>query len=160
ASDAAAKGSNCLVVTRHGQLVAEWYWNGTDATTAQEVFSATKSVVSTLVGIAQAAGALDVHDSAARFVPEWAGTAAAAVTAEDLLANDSGRHWDLQTDYQGLVRAADRTAFAIALAQDAAPGTTWAYNNSAIQTLDAVMTAATGAEPADFAASRLLGPIG
>jgi CubicO group peptidase (beta-lactamase class C family) len=148
------------VVTRHGRLVAEWYWNGTDATTTQETFSVTKSVTSTLVGIAQAEGALDVQDSAARYVPEWVGTPAAQVAVENLLRNDSGRHWDLATDYQALVTAEDRTAFAVGLAQDAAPGATWAYNNSAIQTLDAVLAAATGEDPAAYAEERLFAPLG
>lgn len=160
AAEAEAGGSNCLVVTRHGQLVAEWYWNGTDASTVQETFSVTKSVTSTLVGIAHADGALDVQDSAARYVPEWAGTPAAEVTVENLLRNDSGRHWDLATDYQALVTAEDRTALAVGLAQDAAPGTAWAYNNAAIQTLDAVLATATGEDPAAYAEQRVFAPLG
>ena len=43
-ADAEAAGSNCLVVTRHGELVAEWYWNGWDGQSEQEIFSATKSI--------------------------------------------------------------------------------------------------------------------
>jgi CubicO group peptidase (beta-lactamase class C family) len=160
AAEAEAGGANCLVVTRHGRLVAEWYWNGTDATTAQETFSVTKSVTSTLVGLAQAEGALDLQDRAALYVPEWAGTPSAEVTVENLLRNDSGRHWDLATDYQALVAAEDRTAFAVGLMQDAAPGSTWAYNNAAIQTLDAVLAAATDQDPADYAEERLFAPLG
>lgn len=102
AAQAEANDSNCLVVTRHGQLVAEWYWNGTDAGSSQEVFSATKSVTSTLVGIAQADGALDSDDAASQYVPEWAGTPSADVTVENILSNDSGRHWDLVSDYHPL----------------------------------------------------------
>ena len=160
ATEAQQNGSNCLVVTRHGELVAEWYWNGTNATSAQEVFSATKSVSSTLVGIAEADGDLDVDDPASDYISEWAATPSAEVTIENILSNDSGRHWDLATDYQGLVADPDRTGFAVALGQDAAPGTTWAYNNSAIRTLDDVLSRATGAEPADYAADKLLDPIG
>jgi len=160
AAEAEQNQSNCLVVIRHGRLVAEWYWNGTDATSSQEVFSATKSVSSTLVGIAQADGALDVGDPASDYISEWGGTPSAEVTVENLLSNDSGRHWDLTTDYRDLVSAADRTGFAVGLTQDSPPGTTWAYNNAAIQTLDAVLTEATGQPAADYAAERLLGPLG
>lgn len=160
AVDARKNGSNCLVVIRHGQLVADWYWNGTGATTSQEVFSATKSYSSTLVGIAQAEGRLAIDDKVAKYVPEWAGTPSEDVTIKDVLSNDSGRHWDFTTDYRGLLRAADRTGFALGLAQDAAPGDVWAYNNSVIQTLDAVLRKATGQSPAAYAQARLLGPIG
>jgi CubicO group peptidase (beta-lactamase class C family) len=160
AAEAEANASHCLVVIRHGELVADWYWNGADATTSREIFSATKSVTSTLIGIAQAEGALDIHDRAAEYIPQWADTAAADITIEDLLSNDSGRHWDLVSDYVNLVQATDRTAFGIGLGQDVPPGQTWVYNNAAIQTLDAVLEAATGEDPADFAASRLFGPLG
>ena len=160
AADAQAAGSNCLVVVRHGRLVADRYWNGTDASTAQEIFSATKSVASTLVGIAQGDGDLDVADHASRYVPSWAGTPAGAVTVADLLSNDSGRHWDVTTDYLGLLSAQDRDAYAAALAQDGPPGSTWVYNNAAIQNLDAVVRTATGEDTAAFARARLFDAIG
>ena len=59
----------------------------------------------------------------------------------NLLANDSGRFWSPQSDYGALVQAQDRTAYAVGLTQQAAPGSVWAYNNAAIQTLDAVLRA-------------------
>jgi CubicO group peptidase (beta-lactamase class C family) len=124
------------------------------------VFSGTKSYTSTLVGIAEGEGALDVDDRASTYIPEWVGTPSEGVTIRDLLSNDSGRHWDAVTDYQGLTTASDRTALAIALPQDADPGTTWAYNNAAIQTLDAVLAQATGTSPAAYAEERLFEPIG
>ncbi|MFC6080400.1 serine hydrolase domain-containing protein [Sphaerisporangium aureirubrum] len=160
AARARENGSNCLVVLRHGKVVADWYWNGTTASSRQEVFSATKSYTSTLVGIAEAEGLLDIDDKVSEYVPEWAGTAAGDVRIRNILSNDSGRHWDLTTDYRGLVQAADRTGFAVKLSQDAAPGKVWAYNNAAIQTLDAVLRKATGKEPGEYARERLLGPLG
>lgn len=160
AADAEASGANCLVVTRHGRIVADWYWNGTDAASAQEVYSVTKSVASTVVGLAQADGALDVGDHASRYVEAWEGTPSEDVTVENLVSNDSGRHWDAVTDTQGLLSAPDRTRFALDLGQDEPPGDVWVYNNSAIQTLDAVLSSATGTEPARYARDRLFEPLG
>lgn len=161
AGQAEAAGSSCLVVTRDGRLVTERYWGGATPETEREAFSVTKSVTSVLVGIASDEGALALDHPAARYVPEWEGTAAEAVTVEDLLSNDSGRHWDFETDYgQMAIRERDKTAFAIGLAQDHAPGEVWAYNNSAIQTLDAVLEAATGEDPVEYAATHLFEPIG
>lgn len=161
AARAEGGGSNCFLVTRGGKIVDERYWNGKTATSAQEVFSATKSYSSTLVGIAQAEGKLKVTDKASQYIPEWVGTPSEDVTIENLLKNDSGRHWDFKTDYTDMaVGAKDKTAFAIGLGQDAAPGTVWAYNNSAIQTLSAILKKATGMEAADYAQQKLLGPIG
>ncbi len=161
ATRAEAAGSNCLLVARHGEIVYERYWKQTTPDTPQEVFSATKSYASTLVGIAQDEGRLRITDKASTYIPEWAGTASAEVTIQDLLSNDSGRHWDARTDYvQMAAGARDKTAFAIGLGQDAPPGTTWAYNNSAIQTLSAVLKRATGEDPSAYAKERLLDPIG
>lgn len=160
AAEAEANDSNCLVVTRHGRIVGEWYWNGTNPDSTQNVWSVTKSLTSTLVGLAESDGDLALDDSASESIPAWAGTPAAAVTVEDLISNDSGRHWDLQTDYLGLTSSPNRTAFAIGLGQDAAPGQVWAYNNAAIQTLDDVLAASTGQEPADMASERVFDPIG
>jgi CubicO group peptidase (beta-lactamase class C family) len=44
AAQARAGRSNCLVVVRGGKLAGEWYFGGTGPNTAQDVYSATKSV--------------------------------------------------------------------------------------------------------------------
>ena len=83
----------------------------------------TKSVAGTLVGIAQDDGDLRIGERASKWIPQWRGTQSAAVTVRNLLSMDSGREWSPLTDYLGLLAAPDRTAFAIGLGQDAAPGT-------------------------------------
>lgn len=152
--------SSCLVVTRKGRLVGEWYWDGADATTSREVFSVTKSFASTLVGIAQADGDLDIDGSAADYIDEWAGTESEAVTVRNLLSNDSGREWSFGLDYSQLPASPDPTRFGIELGQQYDPGEAWSYNNAAIQTLDRVVSEATGQVTADFAQERLFEPLG
>jgi CubicO group peptidase (beta-lactamase class C family) len=44
--------------------------------------------------------------------------------------------------------------------QAAPPGSVWAYNNTAIQVLDAVLVAATGRPTAEFAEEQLFDPLG
>ena len=160
AGRAETDGSNCLLVVRHGRIAGEWYWNGTDEHRDQEVFSATKSYASVLVGIAQDEGALEIDDSASTWIPEWQGTESEAVTVRNLLSNDSGRFWSLGSDYGQLVQSPDKTAYAVGLEQADPPGTTWAYNNSAIQTLDQVVEEATGTPFADYGQEKLLDPLG
>ena len=141
-------------------VAGEWYWNAGAPDRPQEVFSVTKSVTSTLVGLAQADGDLSLGDRAARYIPEWKGTPSRAVTVRNLLSNDSGRFWSPETDYQGLLQAPDRTAYAVGLEQAARPGTVWAYNNAAIQTLDRVVSNATGTATDVYAQERLFAPLG
>jgi CubicO group peptidase (beta-lactamase class C family) len=154
-------GSNCVTVVQDGVLVDEQYWNGTDADTRQEIFSATKSITSLLVGIAQDQGLLDIDDPAADYIPAWRDTPSEAVTIRELLSNDSGRYYDFDSDYiQMAVGAPDKTGYGIDLGQEDPPGTTWVYNNSAIQTLEQVLEVATGEDVAEFAEANLFDPVG
>ena len=114
---------------------------------AREVFSVTKSISSTLVGLAQADGDLKLTDPAADYIPEWKGTDSAGVTVQNLVSNDSGREWSLALDYDGLIRPPTTRPSRSAWGRTPEPGTTWAYNNSAIQTLDEVLRSATGERP-------------
>lgn len=161
-ADTAKSGeSNCIAVVKDGKLVTDQYWNGAAADKPQEVFSATKSYTSALVGIAADEGLVKIDDPAYKYIPEWEKTEAKAVTVRDLLSNDSGRHYDNATDYGAMaVAATDKTQFAIDLGQDAPPDTVWRYNNSAIQTLSQVIEKATKTDGVSFAKDKLLGPIG
>lgn len=160
-ADAEASGSNCFVVTRHGEVVGEWYWNGTDEHSGQEVFSATKSYSSTLVGLAQEDGKLKITDKASDYIEAWKGTPSEDVTIRNLISNDSGRYQDGVSDYVTMaVQAQDKTQYSVDLEQQHPIGSTWVYNNAAIQTLDEVLQKALGRSPSDYATERLLAPIG
>ncbi|MBK5221840.1 MAG: beta-lactamase family protein [Acidimicrobiia bacterium] len=161
AATAEAADSQCLVVTRDGNLVDEWHWDGSTADTEREAYSVTKSITATLVGIAQDQGHLDIDQPASDFLTEWKGTPSEPITIRNLLSNDSGRFHDYQTDYVSMaVVAEDKSAFSIALTQQHDPGTVWAYNNAAIQTLEEVLERATGTPVAEFAEEHLFDPLG
>lgn len=160
-ADAEAGESTCVAVTADGALVADAYWHGADASTEAEAWSVTKSITATLVGIAQDEGHLDIDQPASDFLDEWIGTPSESITIRNLLANDSGRFHDMATDYgQMALTAEDKTAFSIGLDQQHDPGTVWVYNNSAIQTLEAVLERATGEPVDEYARTRLFEPLG
>ncbi|GAA3530907.1 hypothetical protein GCM10022234_30100 [Aeromicrobium panaciterrae] len=153
--------STCFAVIKDGKLAHDAYWGGTGERSARPAYSITKSVTAILVGIAADEGKLTLDDKAVKYIPQWNGPVSRLVTIRDLLSNISGRHWDYDTDYSQMIRRApDKTAFAIGLRQDNKPGTKWDYNNSAVQTLEAVLEKATGEDVAAYARKRLLDPIG
>jgi CubicO group peptidase (beta-lactamase class C family) len=142
-------------------IVGEWYWNDWDERNEHNVFSVTKSITSAVVGIAQDRGELDIREKASNYITEWIGTDSEDVTIQNLISNDSGRHWDLITDYvRNYFLAYDKTAMAIGLGQQYVPGTVWIYNNSAIQTLERVLNRATGEDVAVYAERHLFDPLG
>jgi len=160
----AAPETNCLLVARHGQVVGEWYWNGWTEESTEGVMSVTQVYASTLVGIAQQQGYLDIDDKVSEYIPEWAGTPSENVTIRDVLSHVSGRE---STNSLGneelhgrLITAPDPGRFAIDLTQEHAPGTVWSQNFPAIELLNPIITNATGQDPATFAQENLFAPIG
>lgn len=153
-------GSGCLVITRHGVIVGEWYWDGWAQGTQTPVFSVTKSITSALVGIAADEQLLVIDDWASDYVGEWVGTESEELTIQNLLSNDSGRYWEFVSDYVTLSASSNKTQFAIDLDQQHGAGEWWEYNNSAIQTLERVLYTATGEDVGDYARTKLFEPIG
>lgn len=162
ASVAEQMDTSCLVIIHDGVLVGEWYWNGFDRETdVVNVWSVTKSITSSLVGIAQEEGKLRIDQTVATYIPRWVGTRSETVTIRNIISNDSGRFWSFESDYiTGLVPALDQTGYAIGLSQQFDPGSVWEYNNAAIQTLEDVLSQATGEDVRTYAQTRLFEPIG
>jgi len=162
ATAAGATESYCLLVIRHGVLVSEHYFNGADATTTPSSWSIAKSYSSTVVGIAVGNGDLPSLDApVADHVPSWQGTSRASIALRDLVSMDSGLSWNVFQDYIEMAEIApDKSAFATGLDASAAPGTTWVYNNSAVQMIEPYFRAATGTQIDDYAQSHLWQPIG
>src|SRR5689334_13325849 len=98
--DAAAKAASTmprlhsLLVSWRGNLILERYFNGTQATRPANIKSASKSVISALVGIAIDRGMIaGVKQPISEFFPEiLAGQASAKkqITIENLLTMQSG----------------------------------------------------------------------
>lgn len=158
---AAELGSTALLLLHAGVVVSEWYAPnyGPDKVHAN-LFSVTKSVTSTLVGVAVDKGLLRLDDRASKYLTSWAGTRSEAVTVRNLLANDSGRFWSPESDYDALLYGDDQTRYGLGLEQAEPPGSHWEYNNAAIQTLQGVLEQATGEEVEAFAQRELFEPIG
>jgi CubicO group peptidase (beta-lactamase class C family) len=156
--------TNCLLVIRHGKIAGEWYWNGWTQENTEGVMSVTQAYSSTLVGLAQTEGFLDIDDKVSKYIPQWQGTDSEDVTIRDILSHVSGRE---STNSIGnaelhgrLVTSPNPGEFAETLPQEHEPGTVWSQNLPAIELLNPILQAATGMDPAEFAQQHLFGPIG
>jgi CubicO group peptidase (beta-lactamase class C family) len=138
---AAEHNSTGLVIVRGGRLVTEQYWQKWTAETAQPIFSSSKSVTATLVGMAIEEGKMKgVEQSASAFVPQWKGTPKEAITLRHMLAMTSGIK-------VGAVRAvAEIDAFAETadFPLEHKPGAHWAYNTPVYRMLLRMLETATG----------------
>jgi len=118
------RNSSTLIILAGGRILTEQYWGTAGPTTAQDIASCQKSVVSTLIGAAVDRKLLAIEDSASKYLPAgWTNATPdqeAAITIRNLLTMTSG----LDQDTLKVV---------------APPGTKWAYNTSAYQKLRTVV---------------------
>jgi CubicO group peptidase (beta-lactamase class C family) len=150
------KGASFLVA-RSGKLVHERYFGGATAATALNNHSASKSVLSTLVGIGIDEGLLSLDTPISTLLPQPMSAGHAAITVEDLLTMTSGLAWEEDvTEYElGPNFVADILALPLA----AAPGTRFNYSTGDAQLLGAVLAESAGESLYDFARTRLLEPL-
>jgi CubicO group peptidase (beta-lactamase class C family) len=158
---------NCggVVVTRHGRIVWERYWGGWDENSIDNSWSMAKSMTDALVGIAIGEGKIEsVEQSAADFIPEWRGTRKEEITLRNLLSMNSGLLWDEdyfeESDILTMITSDDQTAYAIDRPRFHDPGDDWYYSSGDTQLFSAIIRAATGMEPGQYAQEKLFGPIG
>lgn len=157
-----------LAVVRDDQVVFEYHRQDLEPEGLHPMQSVTKSVLSTLVGIAIAQGRLlgvdewvaDVLEPA-RQHPAWAG-----VRLSHLLTQRSGleRLSDGGGDYSRmrtlLGSDPDWLATALARRRAAPPGARFAYSNLDTQLIAAILEARTGIEIQRYAREHLLLPLG
>ena len=165
AGGALGGASRCVSVHRHGYLVAERYYEG-DAASRHITWSTSKAAAATLVGAAERLGQLRHDQLAADFIPEWRGGPAEDVTIDMLLRHDSGRYYDLISDFVvpqlvGLngSEPSTQSEFAVSRPQTHAPGTVNQYNQMAFQSLEPVLRRATDSSVQMFSERELFAPL-
>jgi CubicO group peptidase (beta-lactamase class C family) len=159
-----------VLVTRHGQIVLEATYAPFRAGLKHRVYSVTKSVVSTLVGMALADGLLDSTDRKVMdFFPGRAianlDDAKKAITVQQLLDMTSGLTWTeglsgAAEAYITMTRTADWQQFVLDQPMASAPGTRFYYSSGNSHLLSAILSKVTGRSALDYARERLFGPLG
>lgn len=153
-----------LVVRHRGETTFEHYARGHSATRPANVKSASKSVISALVGIAIQRGLIrDVRQPAAAFFPELTtdkDLRKAAITVEDLLTMRSGLESTSGPNYGRWVTSRNWVAHALARPLVAEPGTTMQYSTGTSHILSALLTRVTRTSTWQFANAALGKPLG
>jgi CubicO group peptidase (beta-lactamase class C family) len=154
-----------LLVVRDGRLVLERYFGGTGPDDLADVRSVTKSVVSTLTGIALEEGYLTSLDQTlGELLPPSVGTLRpdeAAITVRDLLTMSGGWDWDDSVaGYNAWVVSPDPIRYLLDRPLAAQPGAAFTYNTAAVHLLGVILEEATGMTLPAFADQVLFGPLG
>jgi CubicO group peptidase (beta-lactamase class C family) len=166
-SHLAELGTQSFVVLHGGEIVYEGYFNGGAADAWVTSFSVAKSILSALVGIAVAEGAIALDDPVTRHLPELRQRDARfdAVTLRHLVRMASGIRYrefpflhgdDAKTYYYPDLRALALEHSRI----DGPPGRSFHYNNYHPLLLGMVLERATKMPVAQYAERKLWQPAG
>jgi CubicO group peptidase (beta-lactamase class C family) len=165
--------TKAVVVVKDGRVVAERYAPGYGIDTPILGYSATKSVVSALIGILVRQGKLAVNDPAP--VAAWRNSDDRhhAITVDHLLRHTSGLKMgsSLNASLASAIApvnqmkyvARDMAAFAESAGLEGRPGEAWNYHDGNTIILSHLIRDAAGGHAADvlrFARTELLGPLG
>ena len=151
-----------LLVSVDGELLAEQYFHGAAPRQAANLKSASKSIISVLVGIALDQGFLDDIDTTIdRFFPEYLDDPAKArITVEDLLTMRSGLETTSNRNYGRWVQSRNWVRHVLARPLVSRPGTQMIYSTGSTHLLSAIITGASGMSTHTFARRYLGEPMG
>jgi CubicO group peptidase (beta-lactamase class C family) len=155
-----------LLVVRNGCLVVEAYWAPHQRDRKHYLNSATKAVLSALVGIAVEEGRLREDDLVWRYFPEFISEEGdprkKRIRLKHLLTMSSGIFWLQSTSENAsdqMGRSSDWVRFILDRPMAAEPGAVTNYSNGDSHLLSAVLQKATGATALEFGRKRLFEPL-
>lgn len=153
-----------VLVIRHGVLVIEWYFHGASRDTALHIHSASKSFISTLIGIAIHEGYISsVEQKMMDYFPEFVYLGLDArkydITIQDLLTMKAGFDFNETTEaYVEYSNSPNSVKYILELPFLHNPGEYWYYSTVQSDLLSVVLTKATGMSSMEFAEKYLFEP--
>ena len=151
--------TSSVLVTRHGFIVLEKYYDG-EADSLRELYSVTKSVVSTLVGVALYDKDIEnvdqmVYVIAPRLFSEDSAKGTRGITVRHLLTQTTGTEPSMS---DGIGIADISFLFQLPLVYK--PGSKFVYSNVNYNILSMIITERTGLLSSEYAREHLFTPLG
>ena len=155
-----------IVIARHGRLVVDQYYHGYKPDSLHKIWSITKSVTGTALGIAIDKGYLTVEDSIHTYLGNYtAGKVPSikAITIKHLITMTSGFVWDelggpgsagFQLPYSN-----DWIEFTLSQPHSRPPGTIFNYSTGNTMLLAPIIKQSTNVQAKEFATRHLFDPL-
>ncbi|HKL14563.1 MAG TPA: serine hydrolase [Balneolaceae bacterium] len=153
-----------LMIEKNGRLLYEEFQNGMTRNTTSNIKSASKSVLSLLVGIAIDKGYLDgVNQTIDEFFPEYfadnPNPRKERITIKNLLSMQSGLETTSFQNYGRWVISDNWVTFALDQPFEEEPGGRMVYSTGTSHLLSVILTRATGMSTRTFAEENLFDPM-
>jgi CubicO group peptidase (beta-lactamase class C family) len=156
-----------VMLIRDGYVLLDADFYPYDRSTYHDLASVTKSVMTTLIGIAIDQGRLALDDPMVSFFPNRTlanlDERKQRITVRHLASMTSGLECGSVSDtadLQAMWASDDWVQFALDRPVVAEPGAKWAYCGPSIHLLSAILQEATGMTTLEFAQENLFGPLG
>ena len=153
-----------LLVSHRGTIVLERYFNGARAAQPANIKSASKSIISALVGIAIGKGLIKgIDEKAAAYFPELGrdpDSFKRGISIEDLVTMRSGLESTSGRGYGAWVQSKNWVQYVLRRPLVDPPGTRVEYSTGSTHLLSAILTKATKMSTWQFAQEELARPLG
>jgi CubicO group peptidase (beta-lactamase class C family) len=152
-----------VMLLRHGNVLAEGWWDPYTPDGLHLLYSLSKSFTSTAIGLAVGEGLLSIDDLVSSFFPEVDAATldplVAGMKVRHILAMASGHHEDTLERIRQFGGDNPAAAF-LSLVPEEEPGSWFTYNNGCTFMLSAIITRLTGGRLIDYLRPRLFEPLG
>lgn len=155
---------NSIIVSQHGEIVTEQYFGRMNATRGHNIKSASKSILSILVGIAIDQGYLEgVDQPIGEFFPNYFSSnpdpVKESITIEDLLTMRSGLVSTSRANYGRWVTSNNWIHYTLNRPLQGTPGEDRIYSTGSTHLLAVILTRASGMSLLEFSNRYLFNPM-
>lgn len=158
--------THAFLVIQDGKLIYEKYWDGYDTTRLSGSFSAAKSIISLLIGIAVDEGKIkSLEEPVANYVPHFKTNGLEKVRIKDLLTMSSGTNYnEADKGYFSLnaygYYGDDEEYMVGMMAKKEEPGVYWQYRSGDTQVLGLIVEKVFNTSISDLVSERFMKPMG
>jgi CubicO group peptidase (beta-lactamase class C family) len=158
--------THAFIVIQHGKLVYEKYWDSYDSARLSGSFSAAKSIISLLIGIALDEGKIkSLDEPAGNYVPHFKEGELSKVHIKDLLTMSSGTSYnESDKGYFSMNASAyygDDEEFMVSQMKAKEPaGVHWEYRSGDTQVLGLIVEKVFGKNISELVSERFMKPMG
>ncbi|MBS9768538.1 MAG: serine hydrolase [Flavobacteriaceae bacterium] len=158
--------TTAFLVIQDNEIIYEKYWKECSDSTLSNLFSATKSIVSLLIGIAIDEGKISsLEDKIGNYIPEFANDERGNISIRNLLTMSSGLDWDEQ--YTSPLSVTTQAYYGNNLRElvtnqkiATQAGKSFKYLSADTQLLAYIVEKATGKSVSEYAQEKIWKPIG
>jgi CubicO group peptidase (beta-lactamase class C family) len=158
--------THAFLVLQHGKLVYEKYWDGYDTARLSGSFSAAKSIISLLIGIALDEGKIkSLEEPVSNYIPHFKTNGLEKIRIKDLLTMSSGTNYnEADKGYFSLnaygYYGDDEEYMVGKMERKEKPGVYWQYRSGDTQVLGLIVEKIFNKSISDLVSERFMQPMG